>query len=503
MKTTLIAVSILTAVTLTGCFEGKVVKGQAYLSLGDKYRGQVMVDFPIYCYGESFDAELAALKNELSAESKRMQTENTNLKAAYSEELKVYFNEVQSHFINGLKSRIKSIELKLTNLESTRDQRIQLAQEKRKSQVDELIVQIQEMEDEQRISLEIDKLLQPIKDEINLESSRIRAERSANVQTEIERANDLIEKINQVIVDKRLCLELYQKFSSEVPENTYYPNGLSAFFRFKNISVHDDAYGRVVFAQDGSNRYVSNLPAPLTPYLSSQIQEAFYKHILIAAPRLEANVADFSALNSDMHCELQIYANKKGMSIAQVKAIMTAAKEGKGYASRIKSEKRTLEAVSCSLVAADVEAEIADLKSPVEAGKKAIMGLLQSTKIADSIDEIYSVLSKADIIDGTKSNFTEMLEDSGLEAPDRPDYLSVNLDVEIELFFRTASDAIVFTDIQGEFVIPAGTTRIFAMLEEDGIEYFWMNAITAETEEVRIAFSTVATKDWTELLFPE
>ncbi len=102
MKKVLVSFSLLSLLGLGLYYLTKQegVTGQAYLSLGDKFRGQALVDFPVYCYEKDFDISLEALKGSLQAEYDRIETKNDEYVTQYESAFVKYIELVKGHVLS-------------------------------------------------------------------------------------------------------------------------------------------------------------------------------------------------------------------------------------------------------------------------------------------------------------------------------------------------------------------------------------------------------------------
>ena len=196
MKKFIIICTTLFTFSVVGCFEFKEkrIRGQAYLSFGENFRGQAMVDFPIYCYGPEFEKNIQSLKGVISADYVKFGKIDAELRASWNEaentylaDLKVYFKESLEEF----------------NFKKIQDQQ--------QSKIDIVLKEIRELEAQQRATTELAELLSPF----IVEQRRLVEEGYANIKAEIARTNDLIEKINNVIAEKSLVLYPYDNIDTK------------------------------------------------------------------------------------------------------------------------------------------------------------------------------------------------------------------------------------------------------------------------------------------------
>ena len=508
MKKSIPILCALFALILTGCFEPKEkgIKGQAYISLGDKHIGHALVDFPIFCYGPSFEESLQAFKAELRPKLEYVQAENEELHAAWIEAENAYVEAVKVHFKGMLKGWIESNDEEIALLELSRNERFKDMKEQQQSDLDALMQEIQELEAQQRASSELAEVLSPF----IAEQRRLLDAGYENINAEITRANDLIEKINKVIVEKGLALELYEKCNSDI-EKEYTSiktcwDGVPYLGYSSAYSLEVFSYSRfsrgVQFARSSYRDYFSDLPEELTPYLSHEIQKASYIHVLIADERLSDIREKLNNSEEEAGAALLVYANKNGISKDQVSSIIKSSTTPAAYDRQIAAKKSELNALRGLDILAAVTTEIAVMKSKIIRESEEAYQYFEATGNTDNLGTLYEVLSQMPDFNVSRSEFAEFLGAQGFKRPDLPDYLSVDFDDEILALYRNA-DLIVYTDLNGGFLIPEGVTRYFAVLEEGDDAYYWMAPITETKDEVRMTISSVTTEDLMRLIFPE
>lgn len=527
--------------SLVGCFKPneKEIKGQAYLTLGDYHKGHAMVDLPIYCYStELFEQNLESLKAKLSADWKVIGEHNAKLNADFAEAQNTYFYEAKV-FLKDLFEEEKNIfneeiaNLNQDFLQSTTSKKIQEQQ----SKIGAVTKDIEVLEAQQRATKEVTEVLSPF----IAEQRRLLDRGYANIEGEIIRANDLIEKINKVIVGKNLALSLYEKFDLDVrrkytniktcwnsPDDLWYPKGMSArgqsygfdsFFSYKKDSYYSYVplrpKGRVVFrTEEGSTSYgyISYLPAELTPYLSNEIKETFYKHNFLAKPRLNQinSGMDDSAKNADN--ALLVYANKNGISVAQIKSIIKDSVESAAFERQILAKESSLESLQNFDISSAVASEISDLSDTLIADKMLIDNCIVLIDEADDFNmlfEAFRQMPTSTNLVGDSLNFyrfEEYLKAQGFNRPRRPNYESISdreLYEDLILEIYSSSNTIVRTDLNGEFIIPEGTTRYFTYVKDDDNGVYWTAFISETTDKILIAPSSIAATNPVDLLFSE
>ena len=489
MKKFIIICTALFTFSVVGCFESKEkgIRGQAYLSLGEKFRGQAMVDFPIFCYGPEFEKKLQSLKGVISADYVKFGKIDAELRASWNEAENTYLTDLKVYFKESLEE---------FNFKKIRDQQ--------QSKIDSALKEIRELEAQQRATTELAELLSPF----ITEQRRLVEEGYANIKAEIARTNDLIEKINNVIAEKSLVLYPYDnidtKFKKAYPDiKNCWDYSHSFYLNYPIFAVTEDGNGNInndflrfrgnsdmeLFNKDGSiNFYVSGsmLPRLLYPYLEDEISEAHYKHISLASKRLSAIRDEINKSVKEADDALLVYANKNGIRKGQVESI-----------------------IRNSMVLADYEPKILERRSSVNTLLNPDF-LAEGLKYIEAIDDavdvdaLYEIVRRLDVYNIPIGDFTEFLEAEGFVRPDEPDYTDRTETYQnmISLLFDKPN-LIVRTDLSGEFLIPEGIAYYYAMVKEDNDEYYWSAPVTEITDKVLITNSTVITNNPINLLFSD
>ena len=119
MKKFIISLTTLYALTIISCSNPKEkgTKGQAYLSAGYNYKGQAMVDLPIYCYGPEFENILENKKANFSAVLETLGKENVRRKADWIELENTYLNEVKALAKKAFEAVKKQNDERIANLD--------------------------------------------------------------------------------------------------------------------------------------------------------------------------------------------------------------------------------------------------------------------------------------------------------------------------------------------------------------------------------------------------
>ena len=488
MKKFIITFTTLYALSLVGCFNPKEkgIKGQAYVSFGENYSGQAMVDFPIFCYGPEFEKNIQSLKAVISADYVKFDKINAELRASW--------NEAENAYLTDLKVYFK---------ESLEEYNFKIIQDQQQSKIDTALKEIQELEAQQRATTELAELLSPF----IAEQRQLVEEGYANIETEIARTNDLIGKINNVIVEKSLLLYPYDKidlnFKKAYPNikncwdrshNFYLNYEILAvtekdrvnFYEYDKFSSRVGRYNVLFSAENSNSLLYSSLPRELTPYLNEEISRAFYKHIKLAKIRLSAIRDEVNKSVKEADDALLLYANKNGIRKGQVKSIIKNSMVLADYEPKISERISSLDA----LLNTDIAAE----------GLKFIEAIDDAVDV-DALDE---VVRRLDVYNIPFSDYIEFLESEGFVQPDEPDYTDRSGTYQImisQLFDKP--NLIVRTDLSGEFLIPEGMAYYYAMVKEDNDEYYWSAPVTETTDKVLITNSTAITDNPINLLFSD
>ena len=407
----------LSMLSLTGCFKPNKegIKGQAYLTTGDYYKGHAMVDLPIYCYStQIFEQSLESLKAHLSAEWKIIGEHNAKLKADWLEAENTYLSNVKVFLKDLFEEQSEFLNEEITNIVPLKSTRFREMQGQQQSKIDAVRKEIKELEAQKRATKELAELLNPF----IAKQRRLLEEAYVNIEAEVTRANDLIEKINKAIVEKNLALSLYDKFDLDVSRNysninncwywhrdLSYPDGMSSFtesYSAEEFFSYDKEYfsnsspldtlGRVLFHETKDitqQGHISYLPKELTPYLGNEIKEAFYKHHVLAVPRLLQIKSRMRNSVENANDALLVYANKNGISVSQVKSILKNSIEPDAFERQISAKKYSLEALENFDISSAVASEISDLRDNLIADIKLIADCIVLLDDADGFDMLY------------------------------------------------------------------------------------------------------------------
>jgi len=525
-------VSILTLFSMlsqVGCFKPseKGIKGQAYLAFEDYNKGQALVDLPIYCYSsELFELSLDSMKASLSADLSIIGEHNAKLKADWAEAENTYLDEVKVFLKDIFEEEKKIINKDIANLnldiaQSIASKKIQEQQ----SKISSVTKEIKELEAQQLATREVTEVLSSF-----IAEQRLLLDQGyANIEAEIISANDLIEKINKVIVDKNIALSRYEKFDLDVrrnytnikscwnhPSYLRYPPRMSSplgenRYDFFSYEKSKEPQGRVVFHTHHQS-LVSRLPAELTPYLRYEISDAFYKHNILASAQLDQINSKLkeSAKNADR--SLLVYANKKRISVEQIKSIIKDSLEPAAFDRQILAKKSSLESFENFDISSAVASEISDLSDTLFADKILIDNCIILIDEADDFDMLYEEfrqMPQSTNLVGDSLNlyrFEKYLEVQGFKRPRRPNYASIDkreLYEEIIVGICSWSNLIVHTDFNGEFIIPEEMTRYFAYIEDDDGGVYWTASISETTDKIIIAPSSITTRNPVHLLFSQ
>ena len=156
-----------------------------------------------------------------------------------------------------------------------------------------------------------------------------------------------------------------------------------------------------------------------------------------------------------------------------------------------------------------------DVDAEVIAEENILLSKVNFENKNDELTQIYELLEDIEDIETLRKEVTSYsffnlkykefynyLSSIGYIPVQKPAYSYLNFEDLILEFYKKECDLIIYTDFNGEFVIPEGINRYFAFLDRDDDSWYWIESINVDTnEELIISNSSVTTTDPLDLLY--